>query len=125
MSDTDVSRSVLSTLRDTVAQADAGRVFGTPIEQNGTIVLPVAKISGGGGGGGGTGPVMEGKEPSGGGGGFGVNAVPAGAFIIKGGDVTWRPALDINRIILGGQVVAIVALLVARSVLKSYRRGHR
>jgi hypothetical protein len=30
----------------------------------------------------------------------------------------WEPAIDVNRIVLGGQLVAIVALLVLRTFLK-------
>ena len=46
-------------------------------------------------------------------------ARPVGAFVIKDGDVRWRPAIDLNRVILVGQVVAIVALLTLRSVVKT------
>jgi hypothetical protein len=51
--------------------------------------------------------------------GFGVSSRPVGAFVIKGSDVSWQPALDLNRIILMGQVVAIVALLTARAIVKA------
>jgi hypothetical protein len=37
---------------------------------------------------------------------------------IKGNTVSWRPAVDLNRIVIGGQIVVIVALLVLRSVLR-------
>jgi hypothetical protein len=47
--------------------------------------------------------------------------MPAGAYVIKDGEVTWVPALDLGRVIFVGQIVAIVALLVARSILKSRR----
>ena len=30
----------------------------------------------------------------------------------------WQPAVDVNRIILGGQIVAIVFLVVLRRVLR-------
>jgi hypothetical protein len=42
--------------------------------------------------------------------------------VISGNDVRWQPAVDVNRAIIGGQIVAIVALLVLRSVLKARRR---
>ena len=58
------------------------RVFGDPIDQNGTRVIPVARVRGGGGGGGGTAPEGEG---AGSGAGFGMTADPAGAFVIVGG----------------------------------------
>ena len=67
-------------------------------------------------GGGGDGP---GGEGTGIGAGFGVNARPAGAFVIRGEEVDWRPAIDVNRVILGGQLIAIAALLLARTVVKS------
>lgn len=62
---------LIAAVREVMDGADAGKVFGAPITQDGTIVLPVAKIGGGGGGGGGTGPAEEG---TGTGGGFGVSA---------------------------------------------------
>ena len=86
------------------------QVFGEPIERDGTIYLPAAKVRGGGGGGG----DAEGSR----GAGFGLTAKPAGVYVIRDGDAVWRPALDINRIVLGGQIVAIVALLVLRSLLR-------
>lgn len=98
----------------------AKRVFGDPVMQDGTTVLPVARVSAGGGAGTG-GPGPHGERP--GGGGYGLNVVPAGVFVIRdGGRVSWRPALDVNRVILGGQIVAVVGLLVLRSWLK--RRGN-
>lgn len=112
---------VFGTLTDAVGQATASRVFGTPIQQDGVILVPVAKVSGGGGGGAGTGPADSGQDAGGSGGGFGLSARPAGAFVLHGGRVSWKPALDVNRIILGGQVVAVVALLVLRSLATSGR----
>jgi uncharacterized spore protein YtfJ len=101
-------------LNDTVQRTIDGmqpkQVYGEPIERDGVIYLPAAKVRGGGGGGGDT----EGN----GGAGFGLTAKPAGVYVIRNGDAEWRPAIDMNRIILGGQVVAIVALLVLRSILK-------
>jgi len=87
------------------------RVYGDPYQEEGITVIPAATVMGGGGGGGDT----EGN----GGAGFGLAARPVGAFVIKDGDVRWRPAIDLNRVILVGQVVAIVALLTLRSVVKT------
>lgn len=39
-------------------------------------------------------------------------------YVIRNGNATWQPALDLNRIIYGGQIVAMVALLVLRSILR-------
>jgi uncharacterized spore protein YtfJ len=110
--------SVLETIREAVDNASAGRVFGTPFTQDGVTVLPVAKVSGGGG----TGPKVEGQEASGSGGGMGLSAKPLGVFVVKEGKVGWRPAVDINKIIMGGQIVAVVALLTIRAIAKARAR---
>jgi uncharacterized spore protein YtfJ len=66
------------------------RVFGEPIEQDGVIVIPVARVGGGGGGGG--------DSEGNGGGGFGLGGRPAGVYVIKDGQVSWRPAVDPVRV---------------------------
>ena len=64
-------------------------------------------------------------EATGSGGGFGVNARPSGAWIIEGDTVTWKPAVDVNRIVLGGQLVALAAILVTGRILATHaRRRH-
>jgi uncharacterized spore protein YtfJ len=93
------------------------RVYGEPYKENGLTIIPAASVMGGGGGGGDT----EGN----GGGGFGVRARPAGAWVIRDGEAQWRPAFDLNRTILMGQLVAIVALLVTRSVVKTLAKAKR
>ncbi|MGH9195623.1 MAG: spore germination protein GerW family protein [Acidimicrobiia bacterium] len=107
-------------VEDVIAQArdslTVKRVFGEPYEKNGMTVIPVARVQGGAGGGGGEGPDGQGK---GSGSGFAMTARPVGAYVIRGDELTWRPALDINRIILGGQIVAIVALLTLRATVKA------
>ena len=90
------------------------RVFGEPIERDGVTIIPVAKVMGGAGGGAGS---SSGEEAgSGSGGGFGIRAVPAGVYVVRGDTVRWEPALDLNRVILGGQFVAVVLFLVIRSL---------
>ncbi|MGH2354527.1 MAG: spore germination protein GerW family protein [Chloroflexota bacterium] len=115
-------------VQDVLAQArDAmtvKRVFGEPVEQNGVTVIPVAKVMGGGGGGSSS-PAGE-AEGAGAGAGYGLRATPVGAYIIRGEHVTWQPALDLNRVILGGQIVAVVLLLTIRAiVLARASRGRR
>jgi uncharacterized spore protein YtfJ len=66
------------------------RVFGDPVEAGGVTIVPAAVVRGGGGGGG--------DDENNGGAGFGVHARPAGAWVIRGGEATWRPAIDFNRI---------------------------
>ena len=79
------------------------RVYGDPIEQGDVTVIPAAAVSGGGGGGG--------DNAENGGGGFGLRARPVGAYVIKDGEVIWRPAIDVGRLMLGWQVVAGIAAL--------------
>jgi uncharacterized spore protein YtfJ len=68
------------------------RVYGDPIEGEQVTIVPAAVVRGGGGGGG--------DEEGNGGGGFGVQAKPAGAWVIRDGEATWKPALDLNRVAL-------------------------
>jgi uncharacterized spore protein YtfJ len=100
------------------------RVYGKPIERGDVTVIPAAAVQGGAGAGGGTGIAPDGEEPgldSGSGGGWGLRARPVGAYVVRDGEVRWESALDLNRVILGGQVVAVVALLTLRTWLKSRR----
>ncbi|UOX92419.1 hypothetical protein MUY14_18010 [Amycolatopsis sp. FBCC-B4732] len=88
-------------------------VYGEPVERDGAVVIPAATVFGGGGGGGGdTGalPVREGA-------GFGVFARPAGAFVVRGGSVTWVPAIDVTRLGLAAAVtvVALAKILARRA----------
>lgn len=107
---------ILAQARDTMT---VKRVFGEPYERNGLMVIPVAAIAGGGGGGGGE----PGTENAGSGGGFGMSARPAGVYVLQGDDVRWVPAFDLNRVILGGQIVAVVFFLTLRSILKAQARA--
>jgi uncharacterized spore protein YtfJ len=86
------------------------RVFGEPYQRNGVTVIPAAKVMGGGGGGAGESPDGKGQ---GSGTGFGIAAKPAGAFVIRGDDVKWEPAVDINRVIAGILTLGALALLLA------------
>lgn len=95
---------LLTTARDAVTTR---RVFGEPYEKDGVTIITAATIGGGGGGGGG----QDERGQEGGGGGFGVSARPAGAYIVKHGDVQWRPAIDVNRFVSAFAAVAIAYLL--------------
>ena len=98
------------------------RVFGEPYERDGVTVIPAASIRGGAGGGRGEGATPDGAgSGSGSGGGFGLIAKPAGVYVIEGNKVRWQPAVDVNRIILGGQIVAIVLLFVLRGAFRRRR----
>jgi uncharacterized spore protein YtfJ len=100
-------------LREARGAMTARTVFADPIERDRALIIPAAKIRGGGGGGG--------DSDNNGGAGFGLSAKPAGAYVVRDGKVSWEPALDVNRMVLGGQIVAIVLLLVVRSILKGRR----
>ena len=99
------------------------RIFGEPYERDGVTIIPAASIRGGGGGGGiegaegtdtagadGEGNGRQGGVGSGGGASFGLLGRPVGAFVIKDGEASWRPAVDVTGIIqrtlllLGGAV---------------------
>lgn len=96
------------------------RVYGDPYEKNGMTIIPAAVVRGGGGAGG-----EEHADDKGQGGGFGLVARPSGAWIVDGEKATWKPAVDVNRIVLGGQIVALVAVLVAGRVLfEQSKRRH-
>ena len=106
--------NALETINQTRDALTVRRVYGDPYQEEGVTVIPAAHVMGGGGGGG--------DQAGNGGAGFGLSARPAGAWVIKDGDVQWRPALDLNRIVFMGQLVAIVALLTARSIAKSFAK---
>ena len=106
---------MLDGAKDTIT---VSRVYGEPFEKNGVTIVPAAAVRGGGGGGEGEGPEAQG---SGFGGGFGVMARPVGAYQIKGDQVTWVPAADTTRVLILAEIVAIVALLVVRSIFGSRR----
>jgi uncharacterized spore protein YtfJ len=96
------------------AAATVKQVFGDPITQGEVTLLPVAAVRGALGGG---------LSEEGTGGGFAVTARPVGVYQMRGDEVTWVPAADTTRVIALGQAVAIVTLLVLRSILG--RRRHR
>lgn len=137
----------LSRISETLAEAFGVReVYGEPIERDGAIVIPAARVWSGGGAGGGGGtepggvadpappedsadPAGRGTEPGalaeggGGGLGFGRRAEPAGAFVVDEHGVRWVPAVDVNRIVLGGQVAFVLAVAaVAWAVSRRRKR---
>jgi uncharacterized spore protein YtfJ len=109
------------------------RVFGDPIERNGVTIIPVAKVMGGSGGGGGHGegpqpahedpatPEMPAASGSGGGSGLGIHVRPVGVYVVDDDGVHWRPALDLNRAIIGGQIVVALAVLALARALRRRR----
>lgn len=111
-------REIMGQARDAMT---VKRVFGDPVERNGITVIPVARVMGAAGGGGGT---SAEQEESGSGSGFALRATPAGVYVIRGETVRWEPALNLNRVILGGQFVVIVLTLAVSAVARA-RARHR
>jgi uncharacterized spore protein YtfJ len=118
-------QEVLSHAREAMS---VKRVFGDPYEKDGVTVIPVAAVMGGAGGGGGTGGAQaddandeaaENAADSGYGMGYGLRAAPAGVYVIKDGEVEWKPALDPQRLTMQVAAVTVVALLVLRSIVKT------
>jgi uncharacterized spore protein YtfJ len=89
------------------------QVLGAPYERDGVTVIPVMHVRAGGGIGGRRKPADGDRD-----GGLGMVCRPAGAWVIKDGNVSWQPALNLNHVILGGQTVGIVALLVVYRLLR-------
>jgi uncharacterized spore protein YtfJ len=96
-----------------------GRVFGTPIEKDGCLVIPVAWFAGGGGTGVETQPHGDGSPDSTCervGGGFGGVTWPIGVYAVKDGKVRWVPAVDVTWVLLAA--IAAVAAVLTRSHVK-------
>jgi uncharacterized spore protein YtfJ len=96
-------------------------VFGKPVERDGVVVIPAARVSGGAGGGGGG----DTEGNGGAGSGFGLTARPVGAFVLKGGEVIWRPAVDVTRVVVGAQLVAVAGLIYLRARARARARQAR
>jgi Uncharacterized conserved protein len=74
-------------------------VFGDPIETEGVTIIP-ARRSAGGRRLAATARTTAGR--------FGIGAKPVGVYVIKDGDVSWQPAVDVNRIIAFTFVLGLV-----------------
>ncbi|MGY1941416.1 spore germination protein GerW family protein [Nocardia gipuzkoensis] len=90
------------------------RVYAEPVERDGTTLIAVAAVSGGAGGG--TGADKGGQEGSGVG--FGLGAKPVGVYVLRNGRLSWRPAIDVNRLITVVGAVAVTALLVGARIAR-------
>lgn len=110
------ANEMLDKLRSAVSGA---RVYGEPYEKDGVTIITASAVSGGGGGGYG----LEEDGEEGAGGGFGLRAHPAGAYVLKGGELTWRPAPDPNRIVAIAGLVAIVYLITRSRIRRAQARA--
>jgi uncharacterized spore protein YtfJ len=109
------------------------RAFGTAYEKDGSMVIPVALVTGGGGAGeGGSGPastssddaVTDGADATddeastGSGGGFGGMVMPVGVYVVKDEKVRWIPAVNANLVI-------VVVFITLRMILRARFRAQR
>ncbi len=140
----------MSRISEAVAESFGVReVYGEPIERDGVLVIPAARVWSSGGAGAGASEhdaeaasdVLEepsaevaadrsepdvgpgrGSDGGGGGLGFGRQAEPAGAFVVEGQGVRWVPAVSVNRIVLGGQVAFVLAAALVGWAMARRRR---
>ncbi|MFI2101988.1 hypothetical protein ACH436_01740 [Isoptericola sp. NPDC019693] len=61
-------------------------------------------------------------EGGGGGGGYGLRVKPVGVFVVSAEGTRWKPVLDLNKVILGGQAVGIAIALAAGWAIGRRRR---
>ena len=122
------------------------RAFGTAYEKDGMLIIPVALVAGGGGGGTGAarsrrddaaagpgappeaGPAGHGIAPgepgrTDAGGGFGGLVLPSGAYVVKGNQVRWVPAVDVTIIVVAS--LSLVRVLARTWTRRSRRHSRR
>ncbi len=99
------------------------RAFGTAYERDGMLIIPVAIVAGGGGGGTArraahdTAP-QDNSGRTDAGGGFGGLVLPSGAYVVKGDQVRWVPAVDAT-------IVVLASLSLVRVLARSWIRRRR
>jgi uncharacterized spore protein YtfJ len=115
------------------------RAFGAAYEKDGMLIIPVAIVAGGGGGG--TARTRRdnqaadlGSSPEEGatahgitpqdsgrtevGGGFGGLVLPSGAYVVKGDQVRWVPAVDVT-------IAVLASLSLMRMLARTWTRQRR
>jgi uncharacterized spore protein YtfJ len=113
------------------------RAFGSAYEKDGTLVIPVALVTGGGGAGEGSAGSAspssadegivhdaldaDAESSSGSGGGFGGMVMPVGVYVVKDEKVRWIPAVNANLIIV---VVFITLRMILRARFRAQRHAH-
>lgn len=114
--------AVLDDIRGTRDALSVRRVFGDPITAGGVTIVPVARVAGGAGGGGGEGTGPDDEGGHGFGTGFGLGVRPVGVYEIRDGSLHWKPAVDVDRLAHGAQVLAgILTFCVSLVVLRRTR----
>ena len=115
------------------------RAFGAAYVKDGLLIIPVAIVAGGGGGGTArprsdkptagpdgppeAGPTVRGATPQDpehvdAGGGFGGLVMPTGAYVVKGDQVRWVPAVDVT-------IVAVASLILVQVLARTWARRQR
>lgn len=119
----ELAGTIRDSMHETQEAISVRRAFGAAYQVGDRTIIPVAVVSGGAGGGGGEQAAERADERSerGFGSGFGLTARPLGVYEVGDEGVTWRPAVDVQRIVRGGQVV-VGLLVVCATVLIARRR---
>lgn len=107
-------KSVEGSVERLLTVANAGAIFGQPITQGDTTIVPCSEVAAaiGLGGGTGYGPDSQGQQAGGGGagGGGGARGRPVAAIVITPQGVRVEPVLDVTRIVLASMVTGGFAL---------------
>jgi len=110
-------QDILDKARETVSVRE---VYGEPYERNGVTIIPVARVMGAGGGGSGTGGEGEGS-----GHGYALKSEPVGVYVIKGDQVSFQPAVNLDKILGGAFFVSIAGILGLPRIIKQVRKLFR
>ena len=115
------------------------RAFGAAYEKDGMLIIPVALVAGGGGGG--TSRTRRGNPAAGpdtlaapdatpqesgpaeAGGGFGGLVLPAGAYVVRGDQVRWVPAVSPTLVVLAS--LSLARILTSAWVRRSGNQARR
>ena len=112
---------VFDSIKGTRDSLSVSRAYGDAYVLDGVTVIPVARVSGGAGGGGGEGTDDE-KSGGGFGTGFGLHVNPVGVYEVRDGRVVWKPSVDANRLLRGGQVLGGIIAVCTTLVLLARAR---
>jgi uncharacterized spore protein YtfJ len=103
----------LSDLLELPADRNVKRVYGEPYETaDGTTVIPVARIRVGRGR---RRCDVDDENPGDAhdAAAFGFTAAPVGVFVVQGGQASWVPAVDANRVALIGVTTGLLAAVIS------------
>ena len=112
--------TILDNLHGAQDALSVRRAFGEAYMAEGVMVIPVARVGGGAGGGSGEAPDATAKG-KGFGTGFGMGAQPIGVYEVSDAKVVWKPAVDVNRMVRGGQVLVGILAVCLTLILRRRR----